>query len=106
MIEHQAVDRPRAPLRKSPGDPVAVQPLDARVAMVFARQEHDRAIARKQFGHIVGPVEIDVIAIGPVQPADRVQILQFADTVFERIEACSKIQFRHCFLSRYNCMLD
>ena len=63
------------------------------MAPVFARKEHHSAILREEAGDFFGPIIVDIIAIGHLQAADGVQILKFADTVFERGKA--RCDFSH-----------
>src|SRR6185437_7098029 len=68
---------------KAPRDPVAIEPLYALVADVFAGKEHHRAILGEQVCDLVRAVEIDVVAISPVQAADGLDILQHAHFLLE-----------------------
>jgi hypothetical protein len=83
VIEQQAVDRARPAAGEAPLDPIAIEPLDALVADVFAGQEHHRAVLGEQVGDFVRAVEIDVVAIGPVQAADGLNVLQDSHLLLE-----------------------
>jgi hypothetical protein len=60
---------------------------------IFARKEHHRAVLGKQSRHFLGPVVVDVVAISPLQAADRVDVFQLADAVFQRGK--TRFQIRH-----------
>jgi hypothetical protein len=62
--------------------PGAIQTTDPFVAAVFAGQKHYRAVLRKELDHVFGTIEIDVIPVGPVQTTDGIDILKFANTLF------------------------
>jgi hypothetical protein len=78
-------------LREEVPEPGAIQAPDAIMAMIFARQEYDDSVLCKEPDDIFDPVEVDIIAIGPVQPTDRVDVLQLPDTSVESVEAREQI---------------
>ena len=59
---------------------------------VFAGEEHHRAVLREELHHVLGAVEVDVIAVGPVQTADGVDVLELADAMLERRKPCFEIR--------------
>ena len=73
-------------------EPGAVQSPHTLVAEIFAGEEHHGAVAREQLHNVLGPVEIDVIAVGPMQASDGVDVFEFADAMFQFLE--SRFQFR------------
>ena len=81
MIEQQAVDRAGLAAGETLLDPVAVEPHHPGLADVLAAQEHHHAVLGEQVGDLLGQVEVDVVAVGPVQPPDRVHVLQLADAM-------------------------
>jgi hypothetical protein len=99
MVEQQAVDRPRAPAGEAVLDPVAVEPHHARLADVLAAEEHHHAVLGEQVRDLLGQVEVDVVAVGPVQAADRVHVLELADAVLERGQPL--VHITHHRLSRF-----
>ena len=63
------------------------------MAAVLSGEEHRGTVAGEELHHILGAVEIDVVAIGPMQAADGVDVLELADAMFQRCEPC--LEFRH-----------
>ena len=59
---------------------------------VFAGEEHDRAVLGEELDHVLGAVEVDVVAVGPVQAADGVDVLELADAMLEGREPCFEIR--------------
>ncbi len=70
------------------------------MAAVLAGEEHDGAVPREQLHHVLGAVEVDVVAIGPVQTADGVDVLELADAMLQRRESCFEIRHVHSPLRR------
>ena len=58
---------------------------------VLARQEHHHAVVGEQLHHVLGAVEVDVVAVGPVQAADGVDVFEFPDTMFQSCEPCFEV---------------
>jgi hypothetical protein len=80
-------------------DPVAVQSHHPGLADVLARQEHHHAVVGEQVGHLFRQVEVDVIAVGPVQPANGVDVFKLAHAVLQRGQAL--FDFAHHRLSLF-----
>jgi hypothetical protein len=91
MIEQEAVNRADFALREECLEPCPIEPPRAFLAEIFTRKENHCAIIGKKFGHIIGAVEIDIIAIGPVKTADCVYVLQRTDLLLKRGEALFNI---------------
>jgi hypothetical protein len=53
------------------------------MAAIFSRQEHHRAVFGEQLHNVLGTIKIYVIAIGPVQSPNRIDVLEFADAVLQ-----------------------
>ena len=91
VIEQEAVDRAILSLGEVVLEPRPVQAPDALVTAVFAGEEHDGAVPGEELHHVLGAVEVDVVAIGPVQAADGVDVLELADAMFQGCEPCFEI---------------
>jgi hypothetical protein len=61
------------------------------MALVFAGEEDDDAVLGEQSYDILGPVEVAVVTIGPVQAADGIDVLELPHAMFESCEPCVEV---------------
>jgi len=61
------------------------------VPVVLAGEEHDHAVLGEQLHDVLGAIEVDVVAVGPMQAADGADVLEFPDTMFQRCEPCFEV---------------
>jgi hypothetical protein len=90
VIQQETIDRTVHALREVILEPGAVQPAHALVPAVLAGQKYDRTVPRKQLDHVLGTVEVDVVAVGPMQAADGVQVFELADAMLELANRASR----------------
>ena len=62
------------------------------MAVVFTGKEDDDAVRGEQPYDILGAIEVDVVAVGPVQAADGVDVLELPDTMFQSCEPCFEVR--------------
>src|ERR1700683_3174529 len=53
---------------------------------ILSRQEHHRAVRGEQLHHVLRAVEINVVAIGPVQATNGIDVLELPDATLQRRE--------------------
>ncbi len=84
VVQEEPEDRPVVPLHEPASEPLNVEPVDARPALVQAPAEVDLAVVAEQRRNFGVVTLVEVVAVRVVQPADLLLRFEQGDPVCQR----------------------